>query len=102
DLRRGPGDLRHRSDHLLGHRHRVFSLQRSGTEPQRRPLRAAGRAVAEDVMASPTKLNLLPYLQHWNGARLQLRLLAVPRGNPLDPLLPPAGPSFATADFAFD
>src|SRR5438132_8581195 len=53
-------------------------------------------------MASPTRLNLLPYLQHWDGARLHLRLLAVPRGSPLDPLVAPAGPSFATADFVFD
>jgi hypothetical protein len=53
-------------------------------------------------VASPTKLNLLPYLQHWDGARLKVRLLTIPRGSPLDPLLPPGGPSFATADFTFD
>jgi hypothetical protein len=53
-------------------------------------------------LASPTRLNLLPYLQHWDGARLHVRLLAIPRGNPLDPLVAPAGPSFATADFVFD
>jgi hypothetical protein len=53
-------------------------------------------------MASATKLNLLPYLQHWDGDQLKLRLLAVPRGNPLDPLVEPAGPSFATADFVLD
>jgi hypothetical protein len=53
-------------------------------------------------MASPTRLNLLPYLQHWDGSRLHLRLLAIPRGSPLDPLVAPAGPSFATANFVFD
>ena len=53
-------------------------------------------------MASPTRLNLLPYLQHWDGANVQLRLLAVPRGSPLDSLVGSAGPSFATADFVFD
>jgi len=53
-------------------------------------------------MSPPTKLNLLPYLQHWNGTRLRVRLLAIPRGNPLDPLVPPGGPSFATANFTFD
>jgi hypothetical protein len=53
-------------------------------------------------MASPTKLNLLPYLQHWDGTRLRVRLLAIPRGSPLDPLVPPGGPSFATANFIFD
>jgi hypothetical protein len=52
-------------------------------------------------MSSATRLNLLPYLQHWDGARLRVRLLAVPRGNPLDPLVAPAGKSFAAADFVF-
>src|SRR5271155_4230233 len=54
---------------------------------------------------STTRLNLLPYLQEWDGANLQLRLLAVPRDSPLDPLiagLTPPGPSFATAHFSFD
>jgi hypothetical protein len=56
-------------------------------------------------MASPTKLNLLPYLQSWDGVRLGVRLLAIPRGNPLDPLVDgqnPPGPSFATAHLVFD
>ena len=56
-------------------------------------------------MPSVTKLNLLPYLQTWNGTRLDLRLLAVPRGSPLDPLidgLTPPAPSFAAAKFVFD
>ena len=53
-------------------------------------------------MASPTRLNLLPYLQHWDGAKLHVRLLAIPRGSPLDPLVAPTGPSFATANFVFN
>jgi hypothetical protein len=55
-------------------------------------------------MAS-TRLNLLPYLQKWDGTNLQLRLLAIPRDSPLDPLilgLTPPGPSFATAHFVFE
>jgi hypothetical protein len=56
-------------------------------------------------MSSPTRLNLLPYLQNWDGTQLHVRLLAIPRGSPLDPLIPgltPPGPSFATANFVFD
>jgi hypothetical protein len=54
-------------------------------------------------MASPTRLNLLPYLQNWDGTRIQLRLLAIPRGSPLDPLITaPPSPSFAAAKFVFD
>jgi hypothetical protein len=56
-------------------------------------------------MTSPTKLNLLPCLQAWNGTQLDLRLLVIPRGSPLDPLidgLTPPAPSFATANFVFD
>ncbi len=53
-------------------------------------------------MASATRLNLLPYLQHWDGARLSVRLLAIPRGSPLDPLVGSTGPSFATANFVLD
>src|SRR5438105_10477778 len=56
-------------------------------------------------MTSPTRLNLLPYLQNWDGTQLTVRLLAIPRGSPLDPLIPgltPPGPSFATANFVFD
>ena len=51
------------------------------------------------------RLNLLPYLQSWDGAHLAVRLLAIPRGSPLDPLvdgLIPPGPSFATAQLTFD
>jgi hypothetical protein len=54
---------------------------------------------------SSIRLNLLPYLQEWDGANLQIRLLAIPRDSPLDPLisgLTPPGPSFATANFKFD
>jgi hypothetical protein len=56
-------------------------------------------------MSMSTRLNLLPYLQNWDGTELRIRLLAVPRGSPLDPLisgLTPPGPSFATANFVFD
>src|SRR5947209_1708843 len=56
-------------------------------------------------MPSPTKLSLLPYLQAWDGNRLCLRLLVIPLGSPLDPLiagLTPPSPSFATADFVFE
>jgi hypothetical protein len=54
---------------------------------------------------SSTRLNFLPYLQEWDGANLQIRLLAIPRDSPVDPLilgLAPPGPSFATAKFKFD
>ena len=33
-------------------------------------------------MASPTRLNLLPYLQAWDGAKLHVRLLVRPRRRP--------------------
>ena len=48
-----------------------------------------------------TRLVLLPYLQRWDGASLQIRLLLIPRGNPLDPLAP-GSPNFPSADFVFD
>jgi len=48
-----------------------------------------------------TKLNLLVFPQQWNGATLSLRLLVLPKGNPLQPL--GAGlPAFATANLSFD
>lgn len=57
-------------------------------------------------MASPIRLNLLPYLQSWDGTNLAVRLLALPRGDPLDdPLVEgqtPPGPSFASANLVFD
>ena len=49
----------------------------------------------------PTRLVLLPYLQRWDGATLQLRLLVIPRGNPLDPLTA-GSPNFPSANFVFD
>jgi len=48
-----------------------------------------------------TKLVFLPYLQTWNVAALHVRLLLIPRGNPLDPLIA-AAPSFPDAKFAFE
>ena len=49
-----------------------------------------------------TKLVFSPYVQHWDGAGvLQVRLLLLPRGSPVDPLAPGA-PSFAAAKFVFD
>ena len=48
-----------------------------------------------------TKLVFLPYLQTWDGATLHVRLLLIPRGNPLDPLIA-AAPSFPNAKFAFE
>jgi hypothetical protein len=56
-------------------------------------------------MANPTRLNLLPYLQSWDGTSLEVRLVNIPRGSPLNPLidgLTPPAPSFATAQFIFD
>jgi hypothetical protein len=49
----------------------------------------------------PTTLQLLPYLQEWDGTKLRLRLLAAPQISPLDPLLAGA-PSFTDAAFTFD
>jgi hypothetical protein len=43
-----------------------------------------------------TRLVLLPYLQGCDGASLQVRLLLIPRGNPLDPLTTGA-PAFPEA-----
>jgi len=48
-----------------------------------------------------TRLVLLPYLQRWDGAALHVRLLPIPRGNPLDPLVTGA-PDFPSAKFVFD
>ena len=56
-------------------------------------------------MATPFKLTLVPYLQRWDFATrmLSLRLLIVPAGNPLEPLVaaPPGVPAFADATFVF-
>jgi len=48
-----------------------------------------------------TRLVLLPYLQRWVPDTLTVRLLILPKGSPIDPLLPNAL-SFATAKFVFD
>ncbi len=48
-----------------------------------------------------SRLQLLPYLQEWDGTRLFLRLLAAPQGSPVDPLLAGA-PSFTNAAFIFE
>jgi hypothetical protein len=48
-----------------------------------------------------TSLVLLPYLQRWDGASLEVNLLLIPRGNPLDPLIAGA-PNFPSAHFVFD
>lgn len=48
-----------------------------------------------------TRLVLLPYAQHWDGATLALRVLLIPRGNPLDPLVGGA-PNFPNAKFEFE
>jgi len=56
-------------------------------------------------MATPHKLTLVPYLQHWDHAArtLAIRVLVTPTGNPLDPLVtgPPVAPAFADANLAF-
>jgi hypothetical protein len=49
----------------------------------------------------PIRLNLMPFLQEWTGGNLQLRLLVIPRGNPLNAMLP-GQPAFADIDFVFD
>src|SRR6516162_3908113 len=48
-----------------------------------------------------TKLVFNPYVQSWDGAALHVRLLLIPRGSPVDPLVAGA-PSFATAKFVFE
>jgi hypothetical protein len=57
------------------------------------------------AISAPNKLALLPFPQRWNPAtgQLDLRILVLPRGNPLDPLTTavpgvPDGPAFADAD----
>jgi hypothetical protein len=47
-----------------------------------------------------TRLVLLPYLEHWDGASVSVHLLVIPRGNPFDPLIANA-PAFPDARFAF-
>ena len=48
-----------------------------------------------------TRLVFLPYLERWDTTGLDVQLLLVPRGSPIDPLIAGA-PSFAEAKFAFD
>lgn len=48
-----------------------------------------------------TRLVFSPYVQNWDGGTLHVRLLLIPRGSPLDPLVAGA-PSFADAKFVFD
>lgn len=52
-------------------------------------------------MPPSSVLNLMPCLQSWDGASIGLRLLVLPRVDPLAALIP-AGPSFAAAKFVFD
>lgn len=57
-------------------------------------------------MATPYRLTLVPYLQHWDAATraLDVRILVAPTGDPLAPLVatPPGVPAFADAALAFD
>jgi hypothetical protein len=58
-------------------------------------------------MTDPIRLVILPFLQAWDGADLTFRLVLIPRGNPLSPLvtsapLPAPNPSFAEANFNFN
>jgi hypothetical protein len=49
----------------------------------------------------PVRLMILPFLQRWDGASLELRLLTTPQGDPLTPLV--AGePAFVDAAFTFE
>ena len=48
-----------------------------------------------------TRLVFAPYVEGWDGQALRVRLLLVPRGNPLDPLVEGA-PNFPTANFALE
>jgi hypothetical protein len=49
-----------------------------------------------------TRLILIPYLQGWDGKNLEVNVLALPLGSPIDQLVPPSATSFATANFKFD
>ncbi|MCU1350377.1 MAG: hypothetical protein JWO56_3407, partial [Acidobacteria bacterium] len=49
----------------------------------------------------PTRLIVLPFLQHWDGTSLALRLLTTPQGSPLTPLVP-GEPAFVDAAFTFE
>lgn len=49
----------------------------------------------------PVRLMILPFLQRWDGASLELRLLTTPQGNPLTALAP-GEPAFVDAAFRFE
>jgi hypothetical protein len=49
----------------------------------------------------PIRLMILPYLQHWDGTTLRLRLITAPQNDPLAPLAP-GEPPFVAADFQFE
>lgn len=49
----------------------------------------------------PVRLMILPFLQRWDGANLELRLLTTPQGDPLTPLVP-GEPAFVDAAFTFE
>jgi hypothetical protein len=49
----------------------------------------------------PTRLMILPFLQHWDGTSLAVRLLTTPQGDPLTPLAT-GEPSFVDAAFSFE
>ncbi|KAJ9656827.1 hypothetical protein H2198_004715 [Neophaeococcomyces mojaviensis] len=55
-------------------------------------------------MSDKPSLVVLPYLQGWDGSHLFVRVLLIPRGDPLAPLDSAAAnsPSFPTANFKFD
>lgn len=48
-----------------------------------------------------TRLTILPYLQGWDGAKLAVRLLLGPQGNPLEPLLS-GQPAFTEANLQLE
>src|SRR5262245_57367225 len=48
-----------------------------------------------------TRLVLAPYIERWDGQALRLRLLLIPRDNPLDPLIAGA-PNFPSANFVLE
>lgn len=55
------------------------------------------------MVAAPDRLTLLPFPQRWDGTSLDLRVVVLPRGNPLSPLMTGVpgvadGPAFADAD----
>lgn len=56
---------------------------------------------------SNIRLTILPFLEAWDGTTLNVRLLLLPVGSPIAPLVtttpaPSPNPNFASANFAFD